>query len=518
MTMSEKASRTGWKSRFPDEDIYLESDRGILYQGHVLDVLRRLPDESVDLIITSPPYWSLRSYPGTETVWGGDPDCEHEWGDTLVYKERGSTRGKTAQTGTHRRGVQGTESIRGQFCRKCGAWHGQLGLEPTLGMYIDHLLEITAELKRVLKRTGVMFWNMGDSYGGSNRGSHDYRDRDGLRMRPRTQYTGQQPCKDKFIPPKCLTLQNSRLAIRMVDEQGWILRNRAIWAKKVLVVKEGTTIGNAMPQSVTDRFANTYELVFMFTKNNKPAFYYNIKTGMMADKRPRRQNWKVGRDYNIIDGGVVKYWKSLHYFFDLDAVRIQYRTGEWDKMLPIGDVKHAEGNINPTYSGNQPPSHPVGANPGEVWQINLEPLKESHFAPFPTKLVTMILKSACPQWTCKKCGKPRVRITRVEYNIDNPQPKGNERKARENLDTNFDSMRFAHGYSKRYTVGWTDCGCNAGWEAGIVLDPFMGSGTTALVAEKLGRNWIGIELNPSYCEIARKRLGPFLSQKRLEVT
>ena len=61
-------------------------------------------------------------------------------------------------------------------------------------------------------------------------------------------------------------------------------------------------------------------------------------------------------------------------------------------------------------------------------------------------------------------------------------------------------------YSVHYTIGWTDCGCNAGWIPGVVLDPFIGSGTTALVAERLGRRWIGIELNEEYCEMAKRRL------------
>ena len=98
-----------------------------------------------------------------------------------------------------------------------------------------------------------------------------------------------------------------------------------------------------------------------------------------------------------------------------------------------------------------------------------------------------------------------MRITETEYDIlrrsrIQDQPKQKIRKDK------FGFTKGAVAQSKHYTIGWTDCGCNAGWRPGIVLDPFIGSGTIAKVAARLRRQWIGIELNPQYVEMAYKRL------------
>jgi len=141
--------------------------------GHVLDVLKTLPDESVDTIITSPPYWKLRSY-----LPDNHPDKDKE-----------------------------------------------IGQESTLDEYISHLLEVTRELKRVLKKTSVMFWN------------HD---------------TNKQNL--------CDSMQNYRLVIRMIDEQGWLMPKKGpiIWFKP-----------NHMPDSFKRGFTHSYEPVFMLVKDRK---------------------------------------------------------------------------------------------------------------------------------------------------------------------------------------------------------------------------------------------------------
>lgn len=107
-----------------------------------------------------------------------------------------------------------------------------------------------------------------------------------------------------------------------------------------------------------------------------------------------------------------------------------------------------------------------------------------------------MIKSGCPTQICKKCGKARVRMTKVDV-----------KKYR--YDRGEHSKKFSIKQDVEYireTIGWTDCGCNAGWEAGVVLDPFLGSGTTMKVARDLGRSCIGIELNPNYIEIAKRRV------------
>ena len=132
--------------------------------GDALFELKKFPDESIDCIITSPPYWGLRDYgKDTKTIWNGDKNCEHQFGEKILrkYHKAGETNpGKEGYT--KNAGAWGQTS--GQFCQQCGAWYGQLGLEPTLDLYIEHLLRITAELKRVLKKSGVIFINFGTSY------------------------------------------------------------------------------------------------------------------------------------------------------------------------------------------------------------------------------------------------------------------------------------------------------------------------------------------------------------------
>ena len=235
-----------------------------LYHGDTLKVLRNLPSESVECIITSPPYWGLRDY-----------------------------------------GVG-----------------GQIGLEPTLKEYLDKLLLVTAELKRVLRKDGVMFWNHGNSYSGGGN-PNDNKRANGVVI---------PDIKDVSVRPKCLSMQNYRLALRMIDEQGWTLRNVIVWYKP-----------NAMPSSVKDRFNNVYEPVFMFSK-------------------------------------------SRRYWFDLDAVREPHS---------LSSFKRYKGTYNGEYDRNSDTamsakvadasrSLPLaGKNPGDVWSINTEPFPESHFAVFP---------------------------------------------------------------------------------------------------------------------------------------
>jgi len=104
--------------------------------GHVLSVLATWPDECVQCVVTSPPYWGLRDYGIEPQVWGGEPGCEHDWG--------------TAATGA--------------FCPRCGAWRGSLGLEPTPELYVEHLVSVFREVRRVLRTDGTLWLNLGDSY------------------------------------------------------------------------------------------------------------------------------------------------------------------------------------------------------------------------------------------------------------------------------------------------------------------------------------------------------------------
>lgn len=343
--------------------------------GDAYKLLCEMPDESNDTIITSPPYWGLRDY-----------------------------------------GVD-----------------GQIGLEPTLTEYYARLLEVTAECMRVLKPTGVMFWNHGDSYGGSG---HE-------------------------IPAKCMIMQNERLIIRMIDEQGWILRNRIIWNKP-----------NGMPSSVTDRFSNKYEPIYMLVKSKK-------------------------------------------YLFDLDAVRVPHKdasAGRWCKGGEDTSKTKFNKSTPDTAVGNlrnaSNPLHPLGKNPGDVWTISTQPYPKSHFATFPTTLIEPMIKAACPAEICPVCGVARERIVDREFvqQQDVSADKGirgaNDQKP---MDDSNQWQGFPRGTTAHHTIGWTSCSCGAGWVAGTVLDPFCGSGTVLEVCRLLNRNAIGFELNPEYEPLIRER-------------
>lgn len=369
-----------------------------IYCGDVLEVLKTFPDESVDCIITSPPYWNLRNYNVEE----------------------------------------------------------QIGLEPTLEEYLDRLFAVMKELKRVLKKTGVIFWNHGDSYGGGGN-PNDRKLAKGLKI---------PSIKDTSVPPKCLALQNYRFILRCVDELGLTLRDVIIWAKKVWIAKENKTVGNAMPSSVRDRCTFTYEPIFMLVKDKK-------------------------------------------YYFDQHILRVPYTQplNRWggDKLIAKNKSEWDEDTGQQTYRDRDMRPNPMGANRPNVWQINTEPTELPHFACFPTELVKWLILAGCPQWICKKCGKARERIIEEEHRPNKPTASPFA-KTNQDLTGKINRASFYKDYRHKEFIGWTDCGCNAGWKPGIVLDPFMGAGTTAVVAQRLGRNWVGIELNPEYVEMAYKRI------------
>lgn len=416
-----------------------------LIEGDVLGGLGMIQDECIDTIITSPPYWGLRDY-GQETniIWDGDLECEHKFGGEHITRLRTSV-GPNAVVGSNRNEYQPRQITHGKFCSRCGAWYGQLGLEPTLDLYLNHLLQIIAELKRVLKKTGVLFWNHGDSYNGNKTGSthakfssHVKESQEGLIKVP-----------EKTISVKSMVMQNERLVMRMVDEQGWILRNRIIWDKP-----------NNMPSSVKDRFTTSYEPVYMLTKNKR-------------------------------------------YYFDLDAVRVPHKgTGGGagfgaNALLQSRDRDARE--------------HPSGKNPGDVWHIPTSPFPEAHFAVFPEKLVEPMIKSSCPAEICKKCGKARERIIEKEVSSMSGSgksgnvPVGKHSRSVQALSGDYD-IRMGPVINYK-TIGWSDCGCGVGFRPGVILDPFLGSGTTMKVAREFRWSCTGIEISPKYIQMIKRRVG-----------
>ena len=157
--------------------------RATLHCGHVVDVLRALPAESVQCVVTSPPYWGLRDYGVPASVWGADPTCSHSWGDAPLvsidnidkrrwnHAENGRGEAQPESKRITRKG--GTVSL-GQTCSQCGAWFGALGLEPIPDLFVAHVVEVFEEVKRVLKRDGVLWLNMGDGYASAPHGHNGF--------------------------------------------------------------------------------------------------------------------------------------------------------------------------------------------------------------------------------------------------------------------------------------------------------------------------------------------------------
>lgn len=282
-----------------------------IIQGDVIEVLKTFPDESIDCIITSPPYYGLRNY-----------------------------------------GVE-----------------GQIGLEPTLQEYLNKMFVVTAELKRVLKKTGTLWWNHGDSYG-TGSGS-------GIRNRgTQTNKDWQQNGKSS-IPgyEKSLLLQAHRLAIRMVDEQGYILRNTIIWHKP-----------NCMPSSVRDRFTVDYEPVFFFTKSKKYFFEPQYEDYAPASDVRYRQALRAGRSYN------TKEPYRTNTPFSNVAAKIKADLTKFKRG--VGSVQSRGDDADGLVVGG---TNPSGRNKRCVWRIPTKPYPEAHFATFPPALIEIPIKAGCPE-------------------------------------------------------------------------------------------------------------------------
>lgn len=314
-----------------------------LLQGDCLEVLKTLPEESVHTCVTSPPYWGLRDY-----------------------------------------GVD-----------------GQLGLEPTPEEYVANIVEVFREVKRVLRKDGTLWLNLGDCYNSPNahRGtSSRYGGSRDKYINDLIQHGALNTGVTKTLKPKDLVGQPWRVAFAL-QADGWYLRSDIIWAKP-----------NPMPESVTDRPTKAHEYIFLLSKSER--YYYDTE----AIREPMA---KSSEKRGPVDFGGKK---GRHY--SPPSTDPNYRNGheQWGRTYDYR-VSNADGNRNKR----------------TVWTVATHPFPEAHFATFPPKLIVPCILAGCP-------------------------------------------------------------------DEGTVLDPFAGAGTTLFVSEQLGRNSIGIELNPDYCKIIERRM------------
>lgn len=369
-----------------------------------------LADEVVQTVVTSPPYWGLRDY---------------------------------------------------------GIKDG-IGLEESPEAWVEQMVQVFREVRRVLRPDGTVWLNVGDAYCTMG-GARTYH---GIRAGrqdepPRPEHTdpgkhGRWNRDYNGLKPKDLIGLPWRLAFAL-QADGWWLRSDVVWSKP-----------NPMPESVTDRPAKAHESLFLLTK-------------------------------------------SPRYFYDADAVReeaspasiarINQSTFDQQEGGPK-DYARTETNRN---RSTRKTLENFAKNPGRnlrtVWTVPTQPFPDAHFATFPEALVLPCIRAGTSEkGACGECGAPWERVTeRTAYGSragdGDPMVEGFQRNR----------MGGQHFWDNEYepprTTGWQPtCDHETGPVPCIVLDPFAGSGTTGIIARKLGRRFVGLDLSEDYCRMARRRI------------
>ena len=368
----------------------------------VLDGLRAMPDGSVQCCVCSPPYWGLRMY-----LPEGHPDKHHE-----------------------------------------------IGLEPTPAAYLERMVAVFREVRRVLRTDGVCWVNLGDSYiGGGRGGGGSFADeRPGWDDTPQGFGEKRSIAESNGLKPKDLCGMPWRIAFAL-QADGWWLRSDIIWAKP-----------NPMPESVTDRPTKAHEYIFLLTKSAR--YFYDAEAVKEA-----------ATDTGRVNGG-------------------EGRRDEYDEpaRLPPGSGPHRLAREDFTERGR---------NLRTVWTIPTQPFPEAHFATFPEAIPDRCIRAGTSErGCCPACGGPWERV------VDGT-PMILERSARTHpMGQTRCSGAMIEPPSAR-TLGWSaTCKCPPHEPVPcVVLDPFAGSCTTIAVACRIGRRGIGIELNPDYAATGERRIG-----------
>jgi len=259
---------------------YYQDKWSTIYNGNVFDVLPTLPDSSVDCCITSPPYWGLRDY-GKE---------------------------------------------------------GQIGLEKTPEEYVDNIVKIFREVKRILKDSGTVWLNLGDSYAGGGRG-WEYCEEGGKQLTNKGVIGVVKSEVPKGLKPKDLVGIPWRCAFALQSD-GWWLRQDIIWSKP-----------NPMPESVTDRCTKSHEYIFLLSKSQK-------------------------------------------YYFDNEAIKEKTLTNDnTDRDRDASKLNNTPGRTR--MAGLKTNDYEM-RNKRSVWEVTTKPYKEAHFATFPMDLIQPMVMAGCP--------------------------------------------------------------------------------------------------------------------------
>ena len=346
----------------------------MIYHQSVFDTWP-IADKSVQALITSPPYWSLRKYDIPDIIIGGDKDCVHEWGEEIEVNKQ--HRGKVSATLKDAADISSSS-----YSCSCHVWQGQYGLEPDYKLYLAHSKLWMKEAIRVVKDDGIIFVNLADSFFASKAfSSSDNKYKAMNKNEPCIKRLDNYPSKSKCLIPE-------RFAIMAVDELGLILRNHIVWFKP-----------NAMPESVTDRFSKKWESVFMFTK--KPDYYFDLNSirephqQVSIDRLDRavsnNNKWVNGADGQTKHNLSQPRPNIKHLARDKADIDNQSTGGQVAGKL----YKDRIGSIQATeFQGGDymcAKLNPLGKNPGDVWNIPTSPSSEKHFAMWPEKLVERMI-------------------------------------------------------------------------------------------------------------------------------
>lgn len=436
----------------------IDQYRNQILVGNNLLELAKLPEKNIHCVICSPPYWGLRNYGSDPQIWPpAANNCEHEFEKSNVNYDLRYRAGENTVMRNNKKFGNENNNYGTSFCIHCGAWKGELGLEPTPELYIEHLVLIFREVWRILRDDGTLWVNLGDSYWSAGNNSHEY-------LKP----------KDLVGIPWD--------AAKALQRDGWYLRRDIVWSK-----------GNPMPESTPDRPTTSHEYIFLLSKKRK--YYYDSIAVREEIKSNDSDIRKMIESKDRIGGKT------------LSADDENYKA---NKNTEIGKKRSVGG---PFLGRNRRSVWEVNTTPYKDAHFATFPPKLIE----PCVLAGTSEYGVCSD--CGSPYERILEKTKIELSVEDKVKEENyyQRRRSDNQQVPEDPKKqqeyinhiHDHGaIPKIKTIGWKKtCNCETkNVQPAIVLDPFFGSGTTGYVANNYGRDFVGIEINPKYITLAEKRV------------